>query len=511
MTALLPVDLEDRLEGLKRNGADWAALCPLHPDRNPSLAIKILSDGKVLAHCHAGCDQREVARALGLEGAASRAEWTPHGDAVAVYDYHDEAGTLLFQVLRTAGKQFPQRRPDPTAKTGWRWQLGDVRRVPFRLPQLLDAVKAGQTVYVTEGEKDALALVARGKIATCNPGGAGKWRPEFAAYLADATVIVVADKDKPGQAHARQVAASLHAVNATVWVVEAADPHKDVSDHLAGGLDLAQLVTTHRPDQPAHLDLAPDVHTFLASSDDEYDWLVPGFLERAEQVLLTGFEGWGKSMMLRQIAVCLAAGLHPFMLAGSGADPCRVLIIDCENSERLNRRKFRPMVQQAARDGFPVPAGNLRIIHKTEGVDLTHDDDATWLVERVTAHQPDVLIIGPLYQLHAQNMNDELAARKLTKTLNWVRKISGCAMIIEAHAGHGETGHTRSVRPTGSSLFMRWPEYGYGLKPFDGTNETLRSPLRVKSWRGPRDERSWPEYVDRVPGTGWAWQEWVPQ
>ena len=510
MTAILPPELE-KLDGLKRNGADWAALCPLHPDRNPSLAIKITSDGKVLAHCHAGCDQRDLARYLGLEGAAERGEWTPHGEAIAVYDYRDEAGTLLYQVLRTAGKQFPQRRPDQTAKTGWRWQLGDCRRVLYRLPQIMEAVAAGQTVYVTEGEKDAQALVAQGKQATCNPGGAGKWRAEYAQVLADATVIVCADKDTPGQAHARAVAASLHNVNATVWVVEAADPHKDVAAHLAAGLNLSQLVTTHRPDQPAVPDLAPDVYALLAGDDPEYDWLVPGLLERMERIMLTGFEGYGKSMMMRQIAVCLAAGLHPFMLAGHGGDPLKVLYLDAENTERQNRRKFRPMVQQAHRDGFPIPGGMLRIIHKTEGVDLTREDDAAWLLERVTAHTPDVLVIGPLYQLHAQNMNDELAARKLTQALNHVRKSSGCALIMEAHAGHGDGQHARSTRPTGSSLFLRWPEYGYGLKPFDGTNEALRSPLQVKSWRGARDERSWPEYVDRVPGTGWAWQEWIPR
>lgn len=508
MTAVLPVDFEERLDGLRRVGADWVARCPVHPDNKPSLAIRIADDGKILAHCHAGCDQRMVAAALGLEGSKSSAEWTPHGDAIAVYDYQDETGRTLFQVLRTASKMFPQRRPDPTTKTGWRWQLGDVRRVPFRLPHLIEAVKAGQTVYVAEGEKDALALVARGKIATCNPGGAGKWRPEYSEFLRDATVIVCADKDQIGRSHARSVAASLQAVDANVWIIEAAEPHKDISDHFGAGLSLEQIEITHRPDQASVPDLAPDIYEFLAEDDPEYDWLVKDLIERGERLMITGFEGWGKSMLMRQFAVCLAAGIHPFTLSDHGDKPRKVLVIDCENPRKQNRRKFRPMVQQAARDGMPIPPGGLRLMHQEDGVDLTRDDDAAWLLERVTAHQPDALIIGPLYELHAQNMNDELAARKMTAALNVVRKSSGCALIMEAHAGHGDGTGTRSLRPIGSTLFMRWPEFGYGLKPFEDTDPETRSPLQVKAWRGPRDDRWWPEYIARVPGTGWAWQEW---
>ena len=412
---MLPANLE-ALPGLRRNGAGWMACCPVHDDRNPSLSLTLAEDGKVLAHCHAGCDQAAVAAALDLHAEPRPGvEWTPHGDAVAVYHYVDEAGRALFDVCRTADKQFPQRRPDPVSRTGWRWTLGDVRRVPYRLPEVIAAVRDGRTVYVAEGEKDVEALRAVGKVATCNPGGAGKWRVEYGEHLREATVMVCADKDKPGQQHARTVAASLHKVDATVWVLEAADPHKDVAAHLGAGLPLNALNVTHRPDQPARPDLAEDVHEFLAASDEPYDWLIEGFLERWERVILTGAEGAGKSMAIRQMAVCMAAGLHPFTF--TRRTPVTVLVIDCENNDRQNRRKIRPMVEQAEREGARVPDGGLRIIHRPNGLDLTDTDDAAWLIERVTAHSPDVLVLGPLYQLHRQNMNDELAARQLTHAL----------------------------------------------------------------------------------------------
>lgn len=45
----------------------WLALCPAHPDKSPSLAIKLTDDGKILIHCFAGCHVTDVVAAIGLE------------------------------------------------------------------------------------------------------------------------------------------------------------------------------------------------------------------------------------------------------------------------------------------------------------------------------------------------------------------------------------------------------------------------------------------------------------
>ena len=50
--------------GGRNVGADWVVRCPAHDDRNPSLSISTGKDGKVLLHCHAGCDQS--IRGMGL-------------------------------------------------------------------------------------------------------------------------------------------------------------------------------------------------------------------------------------------------------------------------------------------------------------------------------------------------------------------------------------------------------------------------------------------------------------
>src|SRR5688500_1646021 len=59
--------LVSRLESVRRTSADrWVARCPSHDDRGPSLAVRELSDGRVLVHCFAGCSAHEVVSAAGL-------------------------------------------------------------------------------------------------------------------------------------------------------------------------------------------------------------------------------------------------------------------------------------------------------------------------------------------------------------------------------------------------------------------------------------------------------------
>lgn len=257
--------LIERLANVRKNGGGWTACCPAHDDRRPSLSIREGDDGRLLLKCHSGCAFEEILRAVDLEPRdlypeAREKEWTPRGPAVAVYSYEDEDGSALFDVCRTADKQFPQRRPDPGSKSGWRWNLKGVRRVLYRHPQVVVAAAAGEVVYVAEGEKDVQALERAGAIATCNPGGAGKWRDEYAHSLVGAQVVVVADRDSAGRKHAAEIAASLAAMGISLEIVEAATG-KDAADHLAAGHSLADFAPAGQVGQrdPASLsDLTVD-------------------------------------------------------------------------------------------------------------------------------------------------------------------------------------------------------------------------------------------------------------
>lgn len=501
------------------SGGSWMAKCPAHEDGKASLSISPGKDQPCVLKCHAGCETADILKELDLtwadlsnpkESGKPKGEWTPHGEAIAVYDYTDEAGELLFQVLRTADKQFPQRRPDSSSKSGWRWKLENTRRVLYRLPKVLAAIEAGEPVWVCEGEKDVHSLERAGVTATCNPAGSGGgWRAEYSESLREAVVTIVADRDSAGQRHARNIAAALAGVARSVEIVEAAGEGtdrgsqvKDATDHFAAGYTLADFVVTWESDEDSGPDLAPDLYEFLAGVDAPYDWVIESILERGDRLIWTGSEGLGKSVAGRQFAICAAAGLHPF--ADEPAEPRRVLWIDCENSERQGRRHFRKLERTARLKGRPVPEGGMRLIHRPAGIDLTRPDDEAWLLERVHAHKPDLLYIGPLYRLHATDVNDETAARKVCAVLDQARVKSDCALIIEGHSPHGDSNGVRPVRPIGSSLFRRWPEFGYGISPARDENPCRE--VAVRAWRGARDERHWPKFLTWGESeSDWPW------
>ena len=145
-----------------------------------------------------------------------------------------------------SAQRFRQRQPD--GKSGWIWNLEGVRRVLYRLPELLRDLEDGLPVIVPEGEKDVDALAALGFDAavTCNPLGAGKWRDDYSETLRGANVFVIADKDKDGRDHAQQLAAQCTAKLNACAVLELPDRNgqkvKDASDWLAAGGNVHELV-----------------------------------------------------------------------------------------------------------------------------------------------------------------------------------------------------------------------------------------------------------------------------
>jgi hypothetical protein len=116
--------------------------------------------------------------------------------------------------------------------------------------------------------------------------------------------------------------------------------------------------------------------------------------------------------------------------------------------------------------------------------------------------------MGPLTNLAARDLRDDEPARKIRNAVNKARAICNSAWIMEHHAPHKNgMDKERPVRPYGSSLFLKWPDYGYGLKPTDDP--------KVFEWiknRGPRvRSRQWPDALrEGEPNTlEWPWMETV--
>lgn len=188
----------------------------------------------------------------------------------ATYPYFDDAGNLIYQLVRYEPKDFAFQRADgrPLPFLGRQHLL-------YRLPELL-AAPPSRTVFVVEGEKDVDRLWSAGLVATCNEGGGGKgkWFPAHSKHLRGRTVGIIPDNDKTGGQHAEDVARRLKKYAAAIKIVSLARlPHKgDVSDWLDAGGSAAELEQLFVQTNPWRSSLKYEIlHNENALWDQSYD------------------------------------------------------------------------------------------------------------------------------------------------------------------------------------------------------------------------------------------------
>lgn len=240
--------LQDAIDALARlgckptkTGDGYTALCPIHEadgkGHNPSLTLKAGDTHPVVVNCHAGCDGREILKALGINGTAHKS-----ASIIAVYRYQTSEGRDVREKLRYQPKDFRIRHRD--AAGSWVYKAGDGPPVLYRLPEVKAAIAEGRTVFICEGEKDCDLLANAGLVATTNIEGAAKpeqrpkWKREYTAQLSGAArVILLPDNDEPGRAHMAHIAAQLAGKVADLrWLALPGLPPKgDVSDWLNAG------------------------------------------------------------------------------------------------------------------------------------------------------------------------------------------------------------------------------------------------------------------------------------
>ncbi len=236
----------------------YRAKCPAHDGQSrDSLSVRQI-EGQALVHCFGGCDTADVMTALSM---TMRDLFDEPGGAR--YAYTDDLGTPTRYVTRTPDKRFRQS--------------GDTMGQPqlYRLPQVLEAVAAGTTVYVVEGEKDVHAVEAAGGVATTSPMGATNWSKVDPSPLTGAQVIVVPDKDKAGDSYLRDVVTSLEGRAASIRVMRA-KVGKDAADHIAAGHTLDELVE----EPPPEIEAAPGQSWGAVDLSDVVSGLLSGSLER---------------------------------------------------------------------------------------------------------------------------------------------------------------------------------------------------------------------------------------
>jgi hypothetical protein len=240
--------------GGHKSGAGWVACCPAHDDQNPSLSINDGNDGRVLVHCHAGCEQPAVIDALKARGLweahnshrparhsthsvvitqPSRdsrdgelissvpcdapgmpAEHPCYGKPTAMWTYHNADGGVSFVVMRfdVSGER---KQIVPCSlwrnKSGlrWQWKAMPAPRPIYNWHELVKRPDA--PVVVVEGEKaaDAAAQVFRESICITSSGGSRAANKTDWSPVAGRRIMLWPDADEPGDKYARDVAGTL--------------------------------------------------------------------------------------------------------------------------------------------------------------------------------------------------------------------------------------------------------------------------------------------------------------
>ncbi len=234
---------------------------------------------------------------------------------VATFDYRDERGEVLYQVVRSEPKKFRQRRPD--GKGGWTWKVKGVRRVPYRLFEL-EVLATHETVLIVEGEKHVDRLADLGFVATCNVGGAGSWTKDLNEHFTGKTAYILPDNDEVGREHAEKVARNLQGIAYSVRVVELPDlpPKGDVIDWLDQGGDPTTLLDICQsfPEWVPSAEPSPNDLKILKPTDwqglvvPKRRWVVDGLIPLGNVTMVSGDGGAGKSQLAMQLLASTALG-----------------------------------------------------------------------------------------------------------------------------------------------------------------------------------------------------------
>jgi putative DNA primase/helicase len=445
------------------------ARCPAHPDSNPSLKVS-QGDRGALVNCFAGCTPQAVTEALGLKLAdlmdqtATSTEQKPV--VVATYRYENENRELLYEVTRLEPKGFRQRCPD--GQGGWKYKLAGVRRVLFRLPEIRAALAVDPSVriVIAEGEKDVNTLVALGIVATCSPGGAGKWVDEYAAQLQGArAVTIIADRDTPGYSHAHQVKASLKASGITDLGIVHATKGKDATDALTTrGLDYTEAFepvtdkelgrlrqttkTVSAPTVGVPSMLAVRRASLIEPESVEFLWRP--WLPR-KLTICDGHPGQGKSTLSIEFAARTTTG-GPWP-DGTSTTPASVLIVNVEDGAADT------IVPRLIASGADLDM--VFIVDGLKNVDENGDDDPMAFSLRAIAETKatakdignvGLIVLDPLMALLPGDTNSykDSEMRSVLRPWSTLADELGACVLLVRHLTKGSQGGPALLRGQGS-------------------------------------------------------------
>jgi 5S rRNA maturation endonuclease (ribonuclease M5) len=393
---------------------------------------------------------------------SSSTKHVPKGPVIATYQYVAPDGTLLFEKQRHEPKCFTLRAPNGTG--GWRYSLDGVRKVLYRLPEVMTS----HVVFIAEGEKDvesirALNLVVNGyKItATCNFDGAGKWSDEYSRYFAGRRVAILPDNDEPGRRHAQALARSVVDFAESVKIVELPGlPEKgDVTDYLKDHTahDLLKAVKA-APRYRAVEVKADDVPFFVSPSlilpDDapQVDWLMPGAIHRGAKGLIVAPPKAGKSMIALDLAVSLSSGQ-----VWMGMEPPRKVkigVVSREDGPGMTMHRLEQVARGRGLDFQQLQGLYVNTFKQRGSFSIENDSDINDLCKWIKHEGIELCIFDVLNKLHAADENDNTKMTAVMARFDTVRVQTGCDVVVIHHDAKNSA--PGSKKPRGASSIDSW-------------------------------------------------------
>lgn len=452
----------DRFQA-RRSGSGFMAKCPAHEDRNPSLSIT-QENGRILVHCHAGCATRDVLGAIGMTLEDLFEGDTKEPKLVATYDYVDERGVLLFQVCRYDPKAFKQRRPAENGE--WSWHLNGARRVLFRLPAILQA----SYVVIVEGEKDVQAAEKFGLTATCNAGGAGKWKDEYSEFLCGKHVTIIPDNDEPGRKHADQVAKSVLGKAASVAICYLPEGIKDLSEWPLSRESLVDLIKKSPPwtSDSADASLFQNMRDYEEAAPLKF--AIESFLQENAVNAIAGLPGHGKTWLALSVTRALLFG------PGKLWDLFNVI----ERAERviylIPESTIGPFKFRLEKLGLYDEIRNGRLLTRTLSKGPTPSlQDARLLRAAKNAHV--VCDTGIRFMLNIENENSASeAAKGLSEDFFALLRAEAKSVLALFHSPksfNGQDSMTLESMIRGSGEFGAMVASAWGIKQIDRVSNTV--------------------------------------
>ena len=473
------------LGNAKKVGNGYLASCPVphhgqgNGDKNPSLSVTDGEDGNILFKCHGGCDQHEVFSTIKEMGLLPQLPDRPEYLAsvkpiplVAVptleqeWHYTDEEGVSLFVKQRyktydAKGKTYKTLRvmPDNT-RVG---KLGDCRIVPYRLPEVLQAVSDGRVIYICEGEKAADALCSLGVVATTSHAGAGGWNPDLNQYFTGANIVIVPDNDVAGWNYAHKIVESLIGTTKSIRVLDLplTNPKEDAYEwvnrydgtrsllaQIAKACPVvestAQVQTPQRlietPETPQNQPQEQETPRLLVESwdsikDEPVEWLVESILPKKAFIALYAPPASYKSFIALDLAEAIATGREwmGYRIPKKGA----VLYICGEGHGGMGARVKACKIQNQSPDGT-----NLYIIRAQLNLRSSPEDFAELLdaINELVAQidEPlELIILDTLMRMSGggfnENSSEDMGAF-ITQT-GKLQEIYECALLVIHHSG----------------------------------------------------------------------------